>query len=95
MVAERSWNSWKVRDERLIGHGVALGTPDARIESGGATRAVAASGAMVSLRARDGAVLAVCMHVYDVLGFVRVTSIEILAQSREDHRDRCQTGGRR
>ena len=59
---------------------------------GGATRAVAASS---SLRARDGGILAVCMHVYDVLGFVRLTSIEILALPREDHRDRCQTVGRR
>ena len=62
---------------------------------GGATRAVAASVAIGSLCARDGAIPAVCMHVYDVLCFVRATSIEILAQPREDHRDRWQTGGRR
>ena len=38
---------------------------------GGATRAVAASGAIGSLSARGGAIPAVFMHVYDVLGFVR------------------------
>ena len=49
------------------------------VRVGGATRVVAAPGAIGSLCARDGAILAVCMHVYDVLGVVRVTSIEILA----------------
>ena len=74
---------------------LSLARPMRDLRLGRATRAVAASGATGSLCARDGAILAVCMHVYDVLGFVRVTSIEILAQLREDHRDRYQTGGRR
>ena len=80
-------------DEPLIGYGVVLGTPDARIECGRSdSRGFWCNG---SLCARDGVIPAVCMHVYDVLGFVRATSIEILAQPREDHRDRWQTGGRR
>ena len=53
------------------------------LSAGGATRAVAASGSIGSLCARDGAIPAVCMHVYDVLGFVRTVSIEILAWPRE------------
>ena len=58
---------------------------------GGATRAVAASGAMVH-SARE---MEPFLQSYDVSSLVRVTSIEILAQPREDHRDRWQTGGRR
>ena len=61
---------------------------------GGATGAVAASGAIGSLCARDGAIPAVCMHLYGVLDFARAASIEILAQPRQDHRDRWQTCGR-
>ena len=92
--ADRGTRGMLVRcDEPLTGRGVVLG-PMRELGVGGATRAVAASGALGSLCARDGAILAVCMRVYDVSGFVRVTSIEILAQPREDHRDRCQTGGR-
>ena len=45
-----------------------LGTPDVRIESG---RSDSRSHGFWC-----------CMHVYDVLGFVRVTSIEILATRR-------------
>ena len=45
---------------------------------GGATRAITASVAIGSLCAKDGAIPAVCMHLYDVLDFVRVTSFEIL-----------------
>ena len=82
-------------DEPLTGYGVVLGTPDARIECGGATRAVAATGAVGSLCARDGAIPAVCMHVHNVLGSVRATSIDTLAQPRDDHRDRWQTGENR
>ena len=81
--------------EPLTSHGVVLGTLDARIEWAERLAQVAASGAIGSLCAGDGAIEAVCMHVYDVLGFVRVTSFEMLAQPREDHRDRCQTGGTR
>ena len=65
---------------------LSLERPMRELRVGGATRAVAASGAMVSLCARDGAILAVCMHVHDVLSVVRVTSIETLAQPREDPR---------
>ena len=36
---------------------------------------------------KHGAILAVCMHMHGVLACVRVTSIEILAQRREDRRD--------
>ena len=42
---------------------------------GGATRAIAASGAIGSLCARDGAILVVRDLVYDVLCFVRDTSL--------------------
>ena len=85
-------------DEPLTGHGVVLSLerPMRELRVGGATRTAAASGAIGSLCARDGAILAesvrTCMMSWVLSEF---TSIEILAQPREDHRDRCQTGGRR
>ena len=78
----------------LTGYGVVLGTSDARIESGRSDSRSRGFWCNGSICTRDGAILAVCLLVYDVFGFVRVTLIETLAQPREDHRDRWQTGGR-
>ena len=78
----------------LTGYGVVLGTSDARIESGRSDPRSRGFWCNGSICTRDGAILAVCLLVYDVFGFVRLTLIETLAQPREDHRDRWQTGER-
>ena len=55
---------------------LSLERPMRDLRVGGATRAAAPSGTIGSLFAKDGANLTVCVHVHDVLGLVRVTSIE-------------------